>query len=90
MGQTLTEKILDPDLLAGFEFALDEVVVENLLRECLSHNVRTWDARRYKSRESPRHCRITPIVVARFDEHAGPGNRRRAASAPVCAPVPGS
>jgi len=30
---------LDPDLLAGFEFALDEMLVEDLFGKCLSHSV---------------------------------------------------
>jgi hypothetical protein len=39
-GGVLCEHLvdLDTDLLAGLEVPLDEVVVENLLGECLSHS----------------------------------------------------
>jgi len=40
---------LDPDLLAGLEFALDEVVVENLLGESLSHSTQNSAFRPDKS-----------------------------------------
>ncbi|GAA0206313.1 hypothetical protein GCM10009000_020770 [Halobacterium noricense] len=44
---------LDPDLLAGCQLSLDEVIVENLLRNRLSHIVRVSSLGGYKSGEFP-------------------------------------
>src|SRR5699024_7910226 len=41
---------LDADLFAGFEVALDEVIGEDLLRQCFSHSTWYWATHRYKSR----------------------------------------
>jgi len=48
LGERLID--LDTDLLAGRQFALEEVVIENFFRERLSHSVRRWAFCAYKSR----------------------------------------
>ncbi len=50
-GRVLCEHLvdLDTDFLSGCQLPFDEVVVENLFRERLSHNVRQSTVRAYKS-----------------------------------------
>ncbi len=66
---------LDSDLLSGFEFPFDEVVIENFFRERLSHNVPISTVYDYKSRVFRRMFIICIFCLRTLERVNRPGQR---------------